>query len=144
MLSGKLATKASALIGVPSQNGRSNPLPLMHGAALCSNEFGQNNTVASPCAPILSKRYEERVRTTVSRTPAPIAIKRTAPRDLMTPNYQFENVVGGTDLSDGIFALLAIRLGSIIVSLSLPHAANGRLVATNSTPSTSAFGRFRI
>jgi hypothetical protein len=87
MLSGKLATKASALIGPPSQNGRSNPLPLMQGAALCSNEFGQNNTVARPFEPILSKRYEARVRTTVSRTPAPIAIKRTAPRDLMTPNY---------------------------------------------------------
>jgi hypothetical protein len=85
MLSGKLATKASALIGVPSQNGRSNPLPLMQGAALCSKEFGQNNTVARLCAPSLSKRYEAKVRTTVSRTPAPTDIRRIAPRDLMTP-----------------------------------------------------------
>jgi hypothetical protein len=83
MLSGKLATKASALIGVPSQNGRSNPLPLTQGAALCSNEFGQKSTVARLFAPILSKRYEASVRATVSRIPAPIAIKTTAPRDLM-------------------------------------------------------------
>jgi hypothetical protein len=31
----------------------------------------------------------------------------------------------GTDLSNDICALLAIRLGSMIIGLSLPHAQNG-------------------
>jgi hypothetical protein len=44
-------------------------------------------------------------------------------------------------LSNGIFALLAIRLGSRIVSLSLPHVANAGLQPTNSAPRTSGIGR---
>jgi hypothetical protein len=47
---------------------------------------------------------------------------------------------GGTDFSDGIFALLAIRLGSIAVSLSLPHAANGRFKAMISCDPLPGFG----
>jgi hypothetical protein len=39
---------------------------------------------------------------------------------------------GRADSSDGICALLAIRLRSIIVSLNLPHATNGRFKAMNS------------
>jgi hypothetical protein len=83
MLRGKLATKASELIGVPSKNGRSIPLPQTQGAALCSNEFGQNKTVARLLAPILSERYAPKVRATVDRVPALIAIKKAVPRDLM-------------------------------------------------------------
>ena len=45
------------------------------------------------------------------------------------------------DLSDGICALLAIRLGSIIVRLRLPHAANGRFKAMISCDPVPGFGR---
>jgi hypothetical protein len=40
------------------------------------------------------------------------------------------------------FALLAIRLVSTIVSLSLPHAANGRFKAMISCDPVPGFGRF--
>jgi len=52
----KLAMKASALSGVPSQSGCSGAPTLMHGAALWSSEFGQNNTVERVCAPTLYER----------------------------------------------------------------------------------------
>src|ERR1700730_10890572 len=46
----------------------------------------------------------------------------------------------GTDLSDGICALLAIRLGSIIVGLILPLPANGRFKAMISCDPVAGLG----
>jgi hypothetical protein len=49
--------------------------------------------------------------------------------------------MGGTDLSNDICALLAIRLGSIIIDLRLPHAANGRFKPMISYDPVPGFGR---
>jgi len=57
-----------------------------------------------------------------------VAISRKA----LTTEWATKSSHGGTDLSDGICALLAIRLSSIIVGLRLPHAANARFMATTS------------
>jgi hypothetical protein len=43
-----------------------------------------------------------------------------------------------------LFALLAIRLSFLIVSISLPHAANGRFKAMISCDPVPGFGRFKI
>jgi hypothetical protein len=48
------------------------------------------------------------------------------------PNYQIGGAnaeLSRTDLSNGIGALLAIRLDSMVISPSLPHVANGRFNA---------------
>ena len=47
-------------------------------------------------------------------------------------------------MSDGILALLAIRLGSMTISLSLPHAANGRFKAMISCDPVPGFGRYGL
>jgi hypothetical protein len=49
--------------------------------------------------------------------------------------------MGGIDLSDGICALLAIRLVSIIVGLRLPQVASGRFKAMISCDPVPGFGR---
>ena len=49
--------------------------------------------------------------------------------------------MSGTDLSNGICALLAIRLGFMYFGLSLPHTTNGRFNATISRAPVVSIGR---
>ena len=57
--------------------------PLCRALRVAVMSLARKNAVARLLAPILSETYAPKVRTAVDRTPTPIAIKRTAPRDLM-------------------------------------------------------------
>jgi hypothetical protein len=110
MLSGKLATKAMSLNGVPSQMERPTTLAwtLTHGAAACSSEFGQDNAAERFLAPASKRTYDAAVRTIVMSTPAPRAVNRIATRNLMAPNEEVERRAGAPSANKAVLSQSSI------------------------------------